>query len=460
MTSSSSPSALTESAVAAADTPSARPMEARTVVSGALGSALEYFDFAIYGVLSATIFPELFFHGLGATGGILASFATFGVGVAARPLGALFFGHLGDRRGRKPVLFTTLGLMGASSILIGLLPTGQGVGIAALLVALRFLQGFSIGGEATGSQILAVEHCDSRRRGLMGALVMVGSPLSQLLANLALVVLTAVLTEEQFTSWGWRVPFLGSIVMVAIAVFIRTKLDESPAFTAQHETAPATSGERRGAGLRVLASHPRQVAGLTLAWAGTTLSFFLVVVYGLDYLPSATGMSTQSVTVVLMVANGLSACFTVIGGRVCDRIGRRRVFYYGLAGCFLGTVLFFTATGSNPVINGLFVALVLCSIQFLGGAQPALFAEQFPTEVRFSGMALSFTLANVLFAAPAPFIAAALTAVGGTPLVMGVNLAVLAVSAIAVTTLREGRGLDLTSLDPISSESPRKDASA
>ncbi|MEU4895105.1 MFS transporter [Streptomyces sp. NPDC044780] len=424
-----------------------KPMEVRTVASGTLGSALEYFDFATYGILSATVFPQLFFHQLGSTGGLLASFATFGVGVAARPLGAVLFGHLGDRIGRKPILFITLVLMGASSIVIGFLPTGRGVGIAVLLVALRFVQGVSLGGEATGGQILSVEHCDSSRRGLMGSFVVIGSPLSQVLGNLVIATLSASLTEDQFLAWGWRVPFIGSILIVATAAFIRLKLEETPAFAVDKDSADMTPAEGgpRGTGIGVLTTHPRQVVALTLSWAGTTLSFYLVAVYGLSYLPSTTGMSAQTATVIMVVANGLSAGFAIAGGFVCDRIGRRRVWYIGLGGCCAGIVLFFTATGSNPIITGAIVALVMCSIQFLSGAQPALFAEQFPTRVRFTGMALAYTSANVLFAAPAPFLAAGLTALGGSKLVMLVNLLVLVTSAIAASTCREGGHRDLPS---------------
>jgi MFS family permease len=429
-----------------------KSMEVRTVASGTLGSALEYFDFATYGILSATVFPQLFFHQLGSTGGLLASFATFGVGVAARPLGAVLFGHLGDRIGRKPILFVTLALMGASSILIGFLPTGGGVGIAALLVALRFVQGVSLGGEATGGQILSVEHCDRSRRGLMGSFVVIGSPLSQVLGNLVIAALSASLTEDQFLAWGWRVPFIGSIVIVATAVFIRLKLEETPAFADTKEAGGAAPAEdsSRGAGIRVLKTHPRQVIALMLAWAGTTLSFYLIAVYGLSYLPSATGMSAQTATVIMVVANGLSAVFAIAGGYASDRVGRRRVWHIGLGGCFAGIVLFFTAAVSNPIATGAIVALVMCSIQFLSGAQPALFAEQFPTQVRFTGMALAYTGANVLFAAPAPFLAAGLTALGGSKLVMLVNLVVLVVSAIAVSRCREGGHRDLGSdMEPV-----------
>jgi len=432
------------SASTASGRPPARPMEVRAVASGALGSALEYFDFAVYGALAATIFPSLFFSELGSTGALLASFATFGVGFAARPVGAIVFGHLGDRFGRKPILFVTLMLMGGSSILIGALPTGKGVGIAVLLVGLRFIQGFSLGGEAIGNQLMTMEHGDKSRRGLLGSFITMGSPISQVMANLSLVVLSAVLTTEQFESWGWRIPFLGSILVVVIAVFIRLKLEETPAFIAnQEEEAESPAAKPAGKGLRVLKTHPLKVTQLALSWGGPALAFYLVAVYGLNYLTKETDISRDTTFTILMVANGISVVACLFGGWLCDRIGRKPVMLGGIAGAFVGIGLFFTVAGSDVLVTGLIVTLVLSSVQFLSGAQPALFAEQFPTESRFSGAALSHTFANLIFSAPSPFIAAALAAVGGTKLVMLFTLAVLIASAIAVTKLQDGRHLNL-----------------
>ena len=440
-------------------TPGGRPpfrrMEIRAAVSGTLGSALEYFDFALYGALAATVFPALFFKDLGPTGGLLASFATFGVGFVARPLGAVFFGHLGDKIGRRPVLFITLMLMGGGSILIGALPTGKGIGIAVVLVALRFLQGFSLGGEAIGNQLMTMEHGDKSRRGLLGSFIVMGAPISQVMANLSLVVLTAVLSDDQFQSWGWRLPFFGSILVVAVAVFIRVKLEETPAFVANRELEPQVE-QPRAKGLRVLVTHPRKVILLTLGWGGPALAFYLVVVYGLNYLTKEIGLSKDVTFLILMVGNGISALGCIAGGVLADRVGRKAIMMGGIGGTFVGVALFFTVAGASVLAAGLIVAFLLTSVQFLSGAQPALFAEQFPTESRFSGAALSYNFANLLFSAPAPFIATVLAASGGTNLVMLVTLAVLVVSAIAVSRLQEGRHLDLEEFTEI--ELPRMKA--
>lgn len=438
---------LPQQAHPATDQPgSGRAMQFRAVTSGALGNTLEYFDFTIYGSLAATLFPRLFFHQLGTTAGLLASFATFGVGFVARPVGAIVLGHLGDRFGRKPILFATLLLMGASSLLIGVLPTNQGIAIAIILVLLRCLQGFSLGGEYTGSQLVTMEHCDQRKRGLFGSMIVAGSPISQVVANLFLVVLSATLSPAQFESWGWRIPFLASILIVVVAFFVRRKLDETPAFVvANSAEKSAAPGATRSKGLRVLATHPRQVALLTVSWSGPALTFYLVAVYGLSYMTSTLAISSQAAFVILMIANGVSVFAAVLGGFLSDRIGRKVVFIGGLAGTFVGIGLFFTVASSNVVVTGLVVTLALSSIQLLSGVVPAMFAEQFPTDVRYSGAALAYTFATLLFSAPSPFIAAWLGGLGGPLLVAIFALVILACSIVGATRLREGRHLDLTS---------------
>lgn len=421
-----------------------RRMARRAVVSGTVGSALEWFDFAIYGALSATLFPILFFSDLGPAGGLIASFATFGVGFVARPLGGLVCGYLGDRYGRRPVLLGTFVSMGLASVLIGLLPTGQGAGIAFILVALRFIQGFSLGGEATGAQLMTMEHTVGNRRGIMGSFMIIGSPLSQVLANATLAILAATLTVEQFQGWGWRIPFLLSIALVLVGVFIRLRLDETPAFLEARAEAPAAA--RRAGGIAVLASQPGTVLTLVLAWAAPVMTFYVVAVYGLSYLTGAAGFAQGDAFLILMVANAVSVLFGIFGGWTSDRIGRRPVLFIGYALCLVGVALFFPAanTGSLPLILAV-VMLTLCAVQFQFGAQPALFAEQFPTSTRFTGSALALTLSGLIFAAPAPMLAAWFAGSGGYWYIAVVNLAVIVVSAIALLFVRENRHVDLAS---------------
>jgi MFS family permease len=416
-------------------------MQTRAVASGALGSALEWFDFAVYGALSATIFPALFFSDLGATGALLASFATFGVGFVARPLGGIVCGYFGDKYGRRPVLLATFIGMGASSVIIGLLPTGQGAAIAVILVSMRFIQGFSLGGEATGAQLMTMEHTVGNRRGIMGAFINVGSPLSQVLGNLTLTLLTVTLTTEQFQSWGWRLPFILSLLLVAVGVYIRLKLEETPAFVVRKAVADT---KKPNNGLRVLRTQPLRVVQLLLAWGGPALTFYLVAVYGLSYLTTQGGIAQSDGFVILMVANGISVLFGLFGGWLSDRVGRKVVLNIAYVGCFLGVALFFpTADTGNVFLATLVVILALSSVQFGYGAQPAFFAEQFPTGTRFSGSALALTLSNLIFAAPAPFVAAALAGTGGSMAVVLTTLGIIVMSAIVLATVRESRHVDL-----------------
>lgn len=414
-------------------------MQRRAAVSATLGSALEWFDFSIYGALSATLFPVLFFSALGETGAVLASLASFGVGFVARPLGGVVFGYLGDRVGRRPILLVTLVVMGLSSVFIGLLPTGQGVAVAVILVALRFLQGFALGGEATGGQLMTMEHADPTRRGIMGALVNVGSPLSQVFSNLTLVVLTGLLTKEDWASWGWRIPFLLAILLVATGIYIRLRLEETPAFVVQKNNA-----RRPINGLRVLITSPGRVVQLTLVWAGPALAFYLIAVYGLSYLTRTVGISTNESFLILVIANAVSVVAGLAGGLLCDRIGRKPVLLIAVVACVAAVLMFFPVADTANFGLILFVVTLSCSaVQFGYGAQPAFFAEQFPTSTRFSGSALSLTLANLLFAAPAPFVAAALTNSLGSAAVVWSTIGVLVISLVALAKARDRRAVDL-----------------
>ena len=318
------------------------------------------------------------------------------------------------------------------------------------MVGLRFLQGFSLGGESSGNQLMAVEHAARDRRGLRGALVNMGSPISQVVSNLVLVLLTATLTQEQWASWGWRVPFLASIAIVAVAAFIRLRLAETPAFVARRDgpKAPQQMTKHR-VGLGVLLVHPREILRLTLVWGGPCLAFYLVAVYGLVILNKEAHIASSTTFLILLIANALSVATCVGGGILSDRRGRKTAVLTGLSGAIVGILLFFLLVPTAIIVLlGAAVSLTLCSIQVISGAQAALFAEQFPTQYRFSGSALSYTLANLVFSAPAPLVATALTASWGAQSVMWLVVAALLVSVIAALTLRDNTGVDLTKAAP------------
>ncbi|WP_406727404.1 MFS transporter [Streptomyces sp. GD-15H] len=432
------PDTAPEGPEAGSGTPTAR----RAVVSGALGSALEWFDFSVYGALSATVFPQLFFPDLAPGTALLASFATFGVGLVARPLGGLVFGMLGDRLGRRNVLMFTLLLMGAASVLIGLLPTYATVGIVApaALVALRFLQGFALGGEHTGSQLMVMEHSPNRRRGVAGALMSVGSPISQVLATLTLTGLAAWLTEDQFAAWGWRIPFLMSVALIAIGYYIRHRVEETPAFLASEG-----KSEQQARGL--LRQHRKTVMLLVLAWAAPGALYYITVTFAISYLTGRLGFDNSSTFGLMVVANSISIGASLLGGWSSDRIGRKRVLFTGLAVLLAFLVPFFLILDTgNWWMAALTITGALCGVQFMTGCQGAFYAEALPTPVRYTGSALGLTGGNMLFAAPAPLLATWLMQISenGTLLITAYGLLTILISAVAIRLLpdRTGRRLE------------------
>ncbi|MFC9852441.1 MFS transporter [Streptomyces prasinus] len=427
---------------------SGTPTARRAVVSGALGSALEWFDFSVYGALSATVFPQLFFPDLAPGTALLASFATFGVGLVARPLGGLVFGMLGDRLGRRNVLMFTLLLMGVASVLIGLLPTYATVGMAApaSLVVLRFLQGFALGGEHTGSQLMVMEHSASRRRGLAGALMSVGSPISQVLATLTLTGLAAWLTEDQFTGWGWRIPFLMSVALIAVGYYIRHRVEETPVFLA-NESKGKSEGRSEQPARGLLRQHRKTVMLLVLAWAAPGALYYITVTFAISYLTGQLGFDKSSTFGLMVVANSISIGASLLGGWSSDRIGRKRVLFTGLAVLLAFLLPFFLILDTgNWWLAALTITGALCGVQFMTGCQGAFYAEALPTPVRYTGSALGLTCGNMLFAAPAPLLATWLMQISGngTLLITAYGLLTILISAVAIRLLpdRTGRRLE------------------
>jgi MFS family permease len=410
----------------------------RALTSGAFGATLEYFDFAIYGAMSATVFPAVFFERSDPSTALLASFATFGVGVLARPLGGMVFGYLGDRLGRRNVLLTTFLLMGLSTTAIGVIPGYAAIGFVApvLLVAMRFLQGFALGGEATGVQLVTMEHAPPDRRAFYGAVLGMGSPISQVAANLILAVLAGTLSEAAFHSWGWRIPFLASIVLVGVGIYVRLKVEETPLFHRQVED------ESLPGPMSVVRSHGVAILRLILGFAPITLTFYLVTVYGISYMTSH-GFTSSATFTILMVANVVATGAAFVGGRLADRIGRRQVLLIGSGVTLASALLFFPAVGtaSFPMVL-LVVVAASAGAQFGNAAQAALFAETFPTHLRYTGSALGLTGVNVVFAAPTPFLCAWLVGIGGVTAVTVYWAGVIVLAMVNVALLRDGRSLE------------------
>ncbi len=320
------------------------------------------------------------------------------VGFFARPLGGIVFGHLGDRIGRRKILLATFLSMGAASLVIGLLPTYESIGFLAplALVLMRFVQGFALGGEATGAQLMTMEHAPTDRRAFYGALMAMGSPVSQVAANLMLAVLSGVLSEQAFLAWGWRVPFLMSILLVAVGIYIRLKVEETPVFK---EGLKELANESTNPGV-VIKKHWVTMLRLILAYSPIVITFYIVSVFGISYLTTHGFTQSQTFTII-MISNFLSVIAIWWGGRLADVYGRRKILMLGSAGTLVAALIFFRVvnTGNFPLTLAI-VAFAQVSAQFGNAGFGALFAEAFPTHMRYTGSALSLTGANLIFAAP------------------------------------------------------------
>lgn len=393
-------------------TTSARPTEVhgtdmpvRAVAAATIGTALEWFDFSLYGVVAATIFPQLFFPSLEPSSALLASLATFGVGLAARPLGAVLCGYLGDKFGRRNLLLITVSLMGFSSVLMGFLPTYAQVGIWApiLLVTLRIVQGFALGGESTGAQLMAVEHARADRRGKYSGLLGICSPISQILANGAMLFLSSQMSPEAFLSYGWRIPFWLSFILVLVGIYIRLRVSETPSFVElQRSKVVEVSSPLRDA----LRFHYKNILRLMLFFCGPTALFYLVVVFTLGYITGTLGIPKQTGFALLMGANACAIVGALAGGLLSDRIGRKKALIIGSCATLVMIFLLFPILDTKsfiPMLAGM--GLLLGFTQYQSGIQPVYFAEAFPTNVRYSSSALAYTAANLLAGATLPALA-------------------------------------------------------
>jgi MFS transporter, MHS family, shikimate and dehydroshikimate transport protein len=405
----------------------------RVLMASAVGSALEWYDFALYGTASALIFGELFFPKLDTNMGILASFATFGVGFFARPFGGLVFGHLGDKIGRKPVLVFTLLLVGGGTFLIGLLPTYDSIGIWApiLLVVLRLVQGFGAGAEYGGAVILAVEYAPPGKRGLYGAFAPIGVVLGIMLAQ-GVFAMISLMPKEDFLSWGWRVPFLLSIFVIALGIYIRSKVMETPVFQQAIEKRQVL----RAPVLEAIKRHPREffvVIGARLAENGLG---YLFPVFALSYMTKNLGLPRGTILVGLVIASFVQI-FAVLGfSALSDKIGRRPV-YIGAAifsALFAFPFFLLVNTQSTPLIYLALILAIAIGVGGMFGPQAAYFAELFGPRIRYSGFAFARELGSILAGGPAPFIATWLLMKGdGAPWLVAIYIIVLSViTAIAV----------------------------
>ena len=384
----------------------------RVLASAFAGTTIEWYDFYLYGTAAALIFNVQFFPSNSELGSLLASFATLAVGFFARPLGGIVAGHLGDRVGRKALLVVSLLCMGTASTLIGLVPNFDAIGwwAAVSLVVLRIAQGLSAGAEWGGSALLSVEHAPARKRGLFGSFTQIGSAAGMLLATSSFFLVQSLMSDEAFESFGWRIPFLASALLVALGLWIRLGVSDAPEFQELKD-----SGKVAKAPLReVLTAHPRVLLitiGLRLAQNSV---FYLITVYMLSYLSDNRGDSTSGVTAV-MIASAVGLVTGPAWGWVSDRIGRKPVTIFGLIGIAVFGWIFFAFLDSGPL--GLLPLVVILGMNLANdavyGPQAAWFAEQFPIEVRYSGVNMGYQLGTVIGGGIMPMVAALLYVAGG-----------------------------------------------
>jgi MFS family permease len=397
--------------MAARQTPAAVPEATlghrrRAVIASTVGTAIEWYDFFLYGTAAALVFPHVFFPGHATYTGVLASFGTQFVGFAARPLGAAVFGHIGDRVGRKSTLVTTLLLMGVSTFLIGLLPGYASLGLAApvLLVLLRIVQGIGVGGEWGGSVLLSMEWGSRHRRGLMASWPQLGVPLG-LLASTGMVKLMNSVAGDGFDSWGWRVPFLASAVLIGIGLYVRLRVLESPAFTEVKQERVVV----RQPVWSVLRHQPRAVLTSAFVRMSEQAPFYLFITFVLTYGTEQVGFSKGELLNDTLIAAAVGLISVPLFGHLSDRFGRRLV--YGIGICCVGLFAFpyfalLDTRSSGLALLAIVLSLVFHDIQY--GPQAALIAEGFGTNVRYSGAGLGYQLASVIAGGPAPLIAAAI----------------------------------------------------
>ena len=419
----------------------------RVAFATIVGTTIEWYDFFIYANAAGLVFASLFFEPAGSQIGLLLSFASVGLSFLFRPLGAFLAGHYGDKIGRKAMLVLTLILMGGATTLIGVLPTYATAGATApvLLLLLRIIQGISAGGEWGGAALMAVEHAPRTKRGIFGAFPQLGVPLGMLLASGILALMSGVVSPgKAFAEWGWRVPFLLSIVLIGVGYIVRRSVDESPVF----KEMVATKQRVRVPIVELFKKHWVLVIIAALTFAGNNAAGYMTTGgYVLSYASNPKGLAMDRTELLLAVTGSavLWFAFTLLGGWLSDRIGRRNTYLIGF-GCQVLTVfpLFWLVNTGNIWVLFLGLAVFTVGLGLTYGPQASMYSELFPASVRYSGVSISYAIGAILGGAFAPTIATALVQATGTTVSVSVYLLVVTlISIAAVLVIRDRRGIDL-----------------
>jgi len=426
------------------------PYLKKVVGASMAGTVVEWYEFFLYGTAATLVFGQLFFPETGnELDGIIAAFATYAVGFIARPLGGVVFGHVGDRIGRKSLLQFSLVLIGASTFLMGCLPSFESIGYWApgLLVLLRFIQGFALGGEWGGAVLLVTEHSPNRSRAFWGSFPQAGVPLGNLLATVVLLVLSATLSEAAFLSWGWRVGFWLSVVIVGIGYYIRTQVSDSPIFEAAKAKAERAAEASYGL-VEVFKRYPRGVFTAMALRFGENIVYYMIVTFSITYLHHR-AIDTTRILALLFAAHVLHVIVIPLVGALADRIGRRPVYIAGaaltMAWPFAAFPMFDTG-GTAMILAAIMLGLAIHA--FMYAPQPAIMAEMFPTRMRYSGVSLGYQVTAIVAGSWAPLIGTALLRKydSSTPIAIYILFAG-AVSLIAALLMRETRGASLLAID-------------
>ncbi|HTT03196.1 MAG TPA: MFS transporter [Steroidobacteraceae bacterium] len=435
-------------AAASLYTPEQRRAALRLALTGLAAASIEWFDFFLYATAAALVFPTVFFPAsLPPYVALIASFSSFAVGFLARPIGGALFGHIGDRKGRKVALGSALLTMGVATMLIGCLPSYATAGVLAplALVLLRFAQGLAVGGQWGGAILLATENAPEARRGLYGSIPQAGVAVGVVLTNLAFFVTNALTSPAAFMAYGWRILFLCSIALVALAAFIHFRIEDTAAFRElkQAQPAGALAPRERSPLLQSLRRHPRSILLAAGAYISTNLTFYILITYSVAYGTSPAGLHLSRATLLaaVLIATLLATPALFIGGALSDRVGRRRIFMLGL--CMEGVWAFalFPLIDTRSFVA---ITLAICVGQVCNsvtyGPLAALFAELFDTRVRYSAVSLAYQLSSIVGGGLAPLIATALYARYHHNLPLSIYIvAACAVSVLCTWALQEPR---------------------
>lgn len=419
---------------------------ARVALTALAASSIEWYDFFIYGTAAALVFPRLFFSAdLPPMVATLASFSTFAVGFIARPVGGVLFGHFGDRLGRKKALVTAMLLMGGATTLVGLLPGYATLGVFApiILIVLRFAQGLAVGGQWGGAALLAIESAPPGQRGFYGSFAQLGVPAGVVLANLVFLLMADWVDPEAFQAWGWRAPFIASIALVGLALYVQLKLEDTPEFKAladAEEQRHADEARRNHSPiLQAIAKHPREILLAAGAFVASNGCFYIIITYVVSYATNQLHLEKSTVLWAVLLGSLISAPSLPFAASLSDRYGRRGVFMLGALLSAAWAVPFFLMVDTasfGAMLAAISIGLILLNLMY--GPQAALFAEMFSVELRYSGASMGYQLGAIAAGGFAPMIAVALLEKFHTSLAISGYMAVLSlISFVSVFLLSE-----------------------